>query len=99
MNINLDDLEKIIADLEEIHRNSMLEDYIQNPNSIARCFVNGSYKYFKHVKFPIYELKDFIKLIKSVSVDKKKIILNNLIQEDLIEILDKKILVKFNINK
>ncbi|HPY76113.1 MAG: protein kinase family protein [Bacteroidales bacterium] len=74
------DLEKIIADLEEIHRNSMLEDYIQNPNSIARCFVNGSYKYFKHVKFPIYELKDFIKLIKSVSVDKKKIILNNLWQ-------------------
>jgi len=74
------DIEKIITDLEEIHRNSMLEDFIQNPNSIARCFVNGSYKYYKRVEFPIYELKDFIKLIKSVSVDKKRIIINNLWQ-------------------
>jgi len=72
--------DKIIADLEEVYRNSMLEEYIQNPNAIARSFVNGSYRYLKREKFSLYTLKNFIKLIKSVSSDKKKIIINNLWQ-------------------
>ncbi|HBL75181.1 MAG: serine/threonine protein kinase [Bacteroidetes bacterium GWF2_42_66] len=74
------DLDKIVTGLEDVFRNSILEDNIQNPNSIARCFVNGSYKYYKHVEFSLFILKDFIKLIKSVSIDKKRIILNNLWQ-------------------
>lgn len=74
------DIDNIITELEEIYRNSILEDYIQNPNSIARCFVNGSYKYFKRVEFSLYNLKSFIKLIKSVSADKKRIVINNLWQ-------------------
>lgn len=74
------EIDKIITDLEEIYRNSMLEDYIQNPNAVARSFVNGGYKYFKRVEFSLYTLKDFIKLIKSISSDKKKIIINNLWQ-------------------
>lgn len=72
------DIDKIIAELEEIYRNSMFEEHIQNPNSIARCFVNGSYKYFKKAEFSLYTMRGFLKLIKSMSVDKRKIILNNL---------------------
>lgn len=80
------DTDKIVTSLEDIYRNSMLEDYIQNPNSIARVFVNGSYKYFKRVEFSLYTLREFNKLMKSVSIDKKRIILNNLWQRlDTIE--------------
>lgn len=74
------DLDKILAGLEDIYRNSILEDFVQNPNSIARCFVNGSYRYFKKVEFSVNILKDFINLVKSVSIDKRRIILNNLWQ-------------------
>ena len=74
------DIDKIETGLENIYRNSILEEYIQNPNSIVRCFVNGSYKYYKRAEFSLYILKDFINLMKSVSIDKKRIILNNLWQ-------------------
>lgn len=73
------DIDKIISDLESVYRNSILEDYIQNPNSISKCFVNGTY-YFSQSDFELSILSDFIKFINSVSIDKKRIILNNLWQ-------------------
>ena len=73
------DIDKIVSGLEEVYRNSILEDYIQNPNSISSCFVSGAY-YFKRPNIDIFILRDFIKFIKSVSIDKKRIILNNLWQ-------------------
>ncbi len=73
------DIDKIISGLESVYRNSILEDYIQNPNSISQCFVNGGY-YFKSPEFELNILRDFIKFINSVSIDKKRIILNNLWQ-------------------
>lgn len=72
------ELPKIINGLEIILRNSLLEDYVQNPVSIAREFVAGNYRYYKNVKFPVNKLAGFIKFLKSVSIDKQKIILNNL---------------------
>jgi serine/threonine protein kinase len=80
------DIEKIIASLQEIYRNSMLEHYVFNTNLIARSFVNGNFKYFKRVYFELDTLTDFIKLINSASVDLKKIIINNIWQRlDTIE--------------
>lgn len=80
------DIGKIIKGLEVISRDSLLEDYVQNPVSIAREFVSANYRYFKNVKFSVSTLNNFIKLLKSVSIDKQKIILNNLWQRlDTIE--------------
>jgi serine/threonine-protein kinase len=73
------DIDKIVSGLEEVYRNSILEDHVQNPNSISRCFVNGAY-YFKSPEFELNVLRDFIKFINSVSIDKKRIIVNNLWQ-------------------
>jgi len=73
------DIYKIIAGLEEVYRNSILEEYIQNPNSISRCFVNGAY-YSKSPDINLFILRDFIKFVNSVSIDKKRIVLNNLWQ-------------------
>lgn len=73
------DIDKIIAGLESVYRNSMLEEFIQNPNTLSKCFVNGTY-YFSKPEIELSIIKDFIKLLNSVSVDKKRIILNNLWQ-------------------
>ena len=73
------DIDKIVSGLEEVYRNSILEDYIQNPNSISSCFVSGAY-YFKRPDIDLFILGDFIKFVNSVSIDKKRIILNNLWQ-------------------
>jgi len=76
----INDMEKILNGLETILRNSLLEVYIQNPVSISRVFISGNYRYYKNSEFPVETLRDFIKLLKSVSIDKQKIIINNLWQ-------------------
>lgn len=73
-------LDTIIMDLDNIYRNSILEDLIQNPNKIASCFVKGEFFYNKEVEIYVETLKSFLNILKSVSLDKKKIILNNLWQ-------------------
>lgn len=75
-----EDIDKIISELEEVYKNSMLEDFIQNPAALARCFVSGNYKFYKKKDISVDVVKDFLKLFKSVSVDKQKIIINNLWQ-------------------
>ena len=74
------DIDKIILGLENVYRNSILENQIQNPNSIAMCFLKGNYRYFTNREILVSTLKDFLKLFNSVSIDKKRIILNNLWQ-------------------
>ncbi|CAI9681108.1 Serine/threonine-protein kinase PknD [Elizabethkingia anophelis] len=78
--VYIKEIEKIYKGLEEVKRNSLLEDYIQNPGAIAEKFVNGNFRYYKKAEFPLHVLSNFIKLINSVSSDKQKIILNNLWQ-------------------
>lgn len=76
----LKDPDQIIKSLEDVYRNSMLEDYVQNPILIARAFVRGQYYYNSKTEVSVSVLKDFMQLLKSTSTDKKRIILNNLWQ-------------------
>jgi len=73
-------IDSIIMELENIYRNSILEDLIQNPNKIGSCFVKGKFFYNRNTEIYVETLKSFINILKSVSLDKKKIILNNLWQ-------------------
>ena len=72
------DLYKIIRELEEKNKSSMLEEIIQNPLSVANCFINGEFKYFPKTEIPVAVLNNFLKLLKIVSNDKNRIINNNL---------------------
>jgi serine/threonine-protein kinase len=74
------DIDKISLNLEKVHQNSILEDYLQNPNTVATCFINGNYKYYTKREILVSTLKDFLTLFNLVSIDKKRIILNNLWQ-------------------
>lgn len=70
----------IIRNLDELYRNSILEHYIQNNDRLTRIFIQGKYKFFPKIQFRVEVLNSFIRLLKSSSENKRKIILNNLWQ-------------------
>lgn len=72
------DIEHIIKSLEELYKNSLLEEFIQNNNKLIIIFLDGQYSYFPKKQFKVETLSSMIKLLKSSSDDRKKIILNNL---------------------
>lgn len=72
-----EDIEKIETDLENIYRGFMLEETVPNSVAISRCFISGVY-YYKAKGFPVDVVRDFLQLLKSATVEKKRIILANL---------------------
>ena len=74
----VDDIEKIQTQLEDAHRSCMLEVSVPNSASIIRCFLSGTYNYYKGGDFPVSAVKDFLRLLKSVTQEKRRIIIANL---------------------
>lgn len=74
------DIDYIITSLDNCYKNSVLEYTVQNPLSLTRCFIDGTYFYSKKVHVSVSYLKDFIQLLKTSSTDKTKVIINNLWQ-------------------
>lgn len=75
-----DDVELIIKHLEELHKNSMLEDALQDNSKLSKVFIKGPYHFFRKRVFKVVDLNSFLKLLKSSTEDKRKVILNNLWQ-------------------
>ncbi len=74
------DIEQIIKGMEEIHKNSILEDTLQNQNILARCFIKGNFTYWKNGEIGIDIVYNFLKFLSSSSKERQKVILNNLWQ-------------------
>lgn len=72
------DINQIIKSLEEIYKNSLLEEHIQNNNKLITIFLDGQYSYFPKKLFKVDILHSMIMLLKSSSDDRRKVILNNL---------------------
>ena len=86
-----DDIEKIQAKIEELHKRVMLEEHIPDNASLTQCFINGPYYFSKRDTFPVSVLKSFIDLLRSCSKEKRNIILSNIFSKlDAIERYDKK---------
>lgn len=82
-------IEQIIRDLEELYKNSILENFVQNNSSLTRIFIKGNYKFYPKIQFKVVILYSFIKLLKSISENKRKIVINNLWQRfDSIPIIE-----------
>lgn len=73
-----DDASKIQRELEGVYRNTMLETLVPEPNEVVICFLNGSYYFRNRANFPVSALRAFLHLLKSSSIEKKRIILANL---------------------
>ncbi len=74
------DIPNIIRNIQEVYRNSILEDYIQNKSRLARCFIKGDFRYWKNSEINVDVVNAFSKFLSSSSKEKQKIILNNLWQ-------------------
>lgn len=72
------DVEKVLLKLEDLYRRIMLEEYVPNRPALFRCFLDGGYTYNSDFPIRVIEVKSFIKLLKSSSVEKRNIILYNL---------------------
>jgi eukaryotic-like serine/threonine-protein kinase len=72
------DIDTVIMQLEQVFRNSMLEEHIQNSNALIKCLIRGPFSFYPDNRVPVQSVNDFFKLLKSVSDDKRKIIVNNL---------------------
>lgn len=73
-------IEQIIRDLDELYKNSTLENFIQNNANLTRIFIKGNYMLLPKVLFEVEKLYSFIKLLKSISENKRKVVINNLWQ-------------------
>ncbi|NVJ47254.1 MAG: protein kinase family protein [Cytophagia bacterium] len=74
------DIDKIISNLSSIHQNSILEEFIFNTSLIPTCFIEGNFSFYPNESFHVSTLEDFIKLLTTSTMDKRKIIMNNLWQ-------------------
>ena len=74
------DIDQILSELRNVYNNSILEEVIQNSNSITKCFIDGNYRYWKSREIKVETLKNFIDFIDSISKEKRKIVINNLWQ-------------------
>ena len=73
----VDDTGKILSSLENAYRNFMLEQIVPDSRVVAKCLLNGSYFYHKK-GFPVEAVKSFIHMMKSLSIDKQRIVMSNL---------------------
>lgn len=72
-----DDIDRVQIGLENAYRSFMLEHTVPDSATVIRYLINGTY-YYQKKGFPVYAVRDFLHLLKSSSVEKKRIILSNL---------------------
>jgi len=72
------DINRIIIELENIHRANVLDDTIQNTRDVTRTFLNGSYRYYNKPIFSCLNIRNLIKMIRSAEKDKANIIMLNI---------------------
>lgn len=74
------DVPNIIRQIQDVYKDSILEEYIQNQIKLARCFIKGNFKYWKNREIKVETIYNFISFLNSSSKERQKIILNNLWQ-------------------
>lgn len=73
-----DEIDKIELKLEALHQSVMLEYILPDNVALTRCFIVGTYSYFKNATIEVSCLENFIKLLRSSTKEKKNIILRNI---------------------
>jgi len=72
-----DDIGTIETQLNDAYRGFMLERLVPDAAVVLRCFLVGTY-YYRKAELPTQHVKDFLRLLKSSTEEKKRIILANL---------------------
>ena len=74
----VEDISRMVRQLESRYRTFMLEPYVPDPAAIVRCFLNGTYYYKKNETLSVNCVYDFLRLLKSSTEEKRRLILANL---------------------
>lgn len=72
------DTSGIVRELENAYRSFMLESDVPSPTVVIRCFVLGTYYYNRHSKLSVGCVRDFVRMLKSATEEKRRLILANL---------------------
>lgn len=72
-----DDIGRIQTQLNDIYRNFMLEEEVPDAAVVLRCFIIGPY-YYRKAGLSTLVVRDFLRLLKSSTNEKNRIILANL---------------------
>ena len=71
--------DKTIRSLEDVIKDSLVEELIQNNSKLIACFISNGYTYSSSKNIEVKIVRDFYKLIKRLSEIKQKILLGNII--------------------
>jgi serine/threonine-protein kinase len=74
----IEDISRIIRQLESRYRTFMLEPNVPDPAAVVRCLFNGTYYYKKNKTLSVNCVYDFLRLFKSSTEEKRRLILANL---------------------
>ncbi|MCG8345022.1 MAG: protein kinase family protein [Chlorobiales bacterium] len=73
----VDDVDRVINALENAYRTFMLEEIVPDSAAVTRCFLGGSY-YYRKRGIEVEAVRDFLHMMKSLSTEKRRIVLSNL---------------------
>ncbi len=68
----------IIEELEALRETVILEEFVPDPATVCRVFVKGGFRYFKNRTFEVELLSDFLKLLKSLTGNKREVVVANI---------------------
>lgn len=71
------DLDRVRGQLESIYRNCMLEDRIPDCAPLLRALLDGQW-YYRKLGFETSTLRDFVRFLRSASIEKQRIAFANL---------------------
>ncbi len=74
----VDDINRIVRQLDDVYHAFMLECYAPDSRPLIRCFLDGTYYYHRNIRLPVDCVRDFIRLFKSATEEKRRLILANL---------------------
>jgi len=72
----IDDIERVRGALERAYQTCMLAETVPDCVSILTAILAGQF-YYRKAGFPVSAVRDFLRLLKSVSVEKERIVMTN----------------------
>lgn len=72
-----DDIGRLISQLNDVYRSFMLEKEVPDAAIVLNCFITGNY-YYTDYGLSVVDVKDFLRLLKTSTDEKNRIILSNL---------------------
>lgn len=72
------DPKEIISSLEDVLKDCLLKEFVQDNSRLISCFVNNPYNYSTRKDIPVEEIRNFYKMFKRLSPIKQRILLDNI---------------------